>query len=561
MSDPEHDRQDETQPIRNERRHSSVKQITRPNKGNATLVLRALRLLSEVKRTVSTETNDEAIARAHVHLLERLCPGVDFAVLVSADALDRSTPLRHATRPLADPEAAQIALSEAALVFSSIESTTAFSPTVTITEGYQTRLRQLPTHASLSHGLDVPLRRGGAIIGALAAESSSGHLLTPELRTALLTVADHLVAALDHALLRRETHHLRDYVEKLLQHANVPVIIAGADRSVRVVSEAFLRIAGLRRRDVIDSDVLALAPPTDRVRLLATFASATRGRAVDPIELQIQQPSGQLARVELRLAPIVDAQGAPAGVIGIGRDLTEVRALEGQVLHAGKLATIGQLATGIVHEINNPLTSIGTYSEYVLGRLRELGADNADIERAERIVQGADRIKSFTKNLVTYARPSDESPEEVDVLKVLEESVSFCEHIIDEANAIVVRDFAPHIPSISAVPGRLQQVFVNLITNACHAAPEHNARLEIGARYLDDGRVSIWVRDNGQGIDPDKLERIFDPFFSTKGMGQGTGLGLSIVRNIVEQHGGQIEVNSAIGAGTSFTLTFPSLFS
>ena len=558
MTSKPSDRNDETVPLQTGQRRSSIEQITTASSEDSALITRALRRLTDARRKAQQEGTVEGILRAYLHLLEQLCPGIDFAVQVSAASQQRTTPVQHATRRIIDNQQDLIYLSKAALVFSSTPLTTTLASKIEITDTYHQRMENAPHQAA---GLDVPLRRTEMVIGVLIAESDHVARLTPNLRATLLLVADHIVASLDSAILKRETEHLRDYVEKLLQHANVPVIIAGRDRSVRVVSEALLRIAGIDRSAAVGADFVSLAPKPDRVRLLAAFVSATRGRTVSPIELKIPRASGGYARLSLKLASILDADGNVAGVIAIGKDLTAVRELEGQVFHADKLATIGQLATSVVHEINNPLTSISIYSEYLLEKLEELRAETADVDRARRIVESAERIRDFTSNLVTYARPSQEKPEEAQVQEILEESISFCEHVIDEAQVSITRQYAEHLPTISAVPGRLHQVFVNLITNACHAARKQGAAIEVGARYMGDGRICAWVRDNGQGIPSPQQNQIFEPFFSTKGEGQGTGLGLSIVRSIVEQHSGHIELHSEEGIGTSFTLTFPSIFS
>ena len=559
MSAPMDDRDNPTVPVAKAKRTSSVKEITKFDMSDSSLPTRALRSLMEARRRAEREGTDEGVLRVYVHLLEQICPDIDFAVQVCGSAIDRATVVQYATSRILDDQQESILLSQAALVFSSTPRSTVCSQSVAVTDTYTPRLE--PSEIAARVGIDVPLRRPNVLIGALSAEAGSASLLTTNLRTTLLLVADHIVTSLEAAALRRETEHLRDYVEKLLQHANVPVIIAGRDRSIRVVSEAFLRITGIDRVNAVGSDFVSLAPKTDRVRLLAAFVSATRGRSVSPIELQITRASGGHARLSFRLASILDGDGNVAGIIAIGRDLTAVRELEGQVLHADKLATIGQLATGIVHEINNPLTSIGVYSEYLLKHLEEAKADKSDIERAQKIVDGANRISEFTKNLVMYARPSLEKPENVQLRDSLEKSIAFCEHLIEDAHVTITRLYADHLPEVSAVAGRLHQVFVNLITNACHAAAPENARIEIGAQYSGDGNVCIWIRDNGQGIPTTQQDRIFDPFFSTKRIGKGTGLGLSIVRTIVEQHGGTIALDSEEGVGTKFTLTFPSIHS
>jgi signal transduction histidine kinase len=259
------------------------------------------------------------------------------------------------------------------------------------------------------------------------------------------------------------------------------------------------------------------------------------------------------------LAPILDSEGRVAGVIAIGQDRTEVRELEGQVIHAEKLATLGQLAAGVVHEITNPLTSISVYGEYLMKKLTRSGAEQSDLKRVERILRSSDRIMSFTRNLLTYARPSKEEAQPIELNGIIEEALGFCEHILREAGVTVVRNYGANLPKVNAVPGQLHQVFVNLITNACNAAPETGGRVSLSTGLQGHDRIRVEIEDNGVGIPAAELERVFEPFFSTRRKGTGTGLGLSIVKNIVEIHRGAIQIESELGRGTIVVVTLPCL--
>jgi two-component system NtrC family sensor kinase len=166
---------------------------------------------------------------------------------------------------------------------------------------------------------------------------------------------------------------------------------------------------------------------------------------------------------------------------------------------------------------------------------------------------------SFTRNLLTYARPSKEEAQPLDVNEVLEEAVSFCDHLIHEAHVTVTRDYGERLPMVSGVPGQLHQVFVNLITNACNAAHDEGGRLRLMTRPHGRDQIRVRVEDNGVGIAEEDLERVFEPFFSTRRRGKGTGLGLSIVKSIVEQHQGGIDIESELGRGTSVLITLPCL--
>jgi two-component system NtrC family sensor kinase len=199
------------------------------------------------------------------------------------------------------------------------------------------------------------------------------------------------------------------------------------------------------------------------------------------------------------------------------------------------------------------------YTDVLLRRARgRPQADPDEIERLGRIGESAGRMLRFTRDLVSYARPSSEVAVPLAIHTVIEQALAFCEHVLGEAGAQAERRYASDIPLLAGMPEQLTQVFVNLITNACHAIPAGKGLVIIATERTADGRwVQITIEDNGHGVDPAHLPRVFVPFFTTKGDGRGTGLGLSIVRNIVEAHGGQIYVSNVTPQGARFTLLLP----
>jgi len=297
-------------------------------------------------------------------------------------------------------------------------------------------------------------------------------------------------------------------------------------------------------------------PEADRARLLPLVLSAMRGEPANAIEVRIAKPDGKgFAHIAFNTAPILSAYGELDAVIFAGQDLTEVRELQKQVIHTEKLATLGQVAAGVAHELNNPLTSITVYTNYLYKKLAGV-IDEADLAKLGRVRDAAERIQSFSRDLVTYARPSGEEPTLIRVEELVERSLSFCEHLIGEAEADVSLDVAADLPPVYGIRGQLEQVCVNLLTNACHALPAEGGRISITARPRGDDRIEIVFSDTGRGIPEENLERVFEPFFTTKDQGEGTGLGLSIVRNILVNHDGEISVASEVDKGTTFTVVF-----
>jgi signal transduction histidine kinase len=229
-------------------------------------------------------------------------------------------------------------------------------------------------------------------------------------------------------------------------------------------------------------------------------------------------------------------------------------------VRAERLATLGELAAGVVHELNNPLTSITVYAEYLVRKLESQGAEQPDLEKLRRIGASAQRILRFSRDLVQYARPSGRDVEPVDLAAVVRQSVSICEHLVERGGISLAVEVDPELPVVQAVSGQLEQVLINLITNAVHAVENANGaggRVLVRAQSESQSAVLIEVADSGPGVADEDRDRIFEPFFTTKSDGKGTGLGLPIVRNIVDQHRGEISVARSDLGGAAFRVVLP----
>jgi|CZKU01.1.fsa_nt_gi signal transduction histidine kinase len=253
-----------------------------------------------------------------------------------------------------------------------------------------------------------------------------------------------------------------------------------------------------------------------------------------------------------------------AGAIGAAMERVrqEAAALEQRMVHADKLATFGQVAAGVVHELNNPLTSIVAYSDYLIRRAIESGGQHLDdVERLRRISESANRMLRFTRELVSYARPSGGAAGPVVLHSVIDRAIAFCEHVLVAAGMRVERAYGAEVLTVSAASEQLVQVFVNLITNACQAAPPSEGVIlvatSVTASALEQRSIVVIIEDNGTGIAPEHVPHVFAPFFTTKGEKNGTGLGLSIVKSIIGAHDGDIRVESELGRGTRFVIDLP----
>ncbi|MEZ4359520.1 MAG: ATP-binding protein [Kofleriaceae bacterium] len=420
-------------------------------------------------------------------------------------------------------------------------------------------------------GFAVPLVAAGELYGVLDvgyAGVPSGDAPLADDEQAALPLANALALAVRNQHLYRDTALLRDYQARLIESAGA--LIIGIDRTWRIAvyNRAMAELTGYAPEEVVGRDLrdLLLRWP-DRARLLSVFRAALRGAYQSAVTAEVPRRAGGVVRTVWTIAPVgravrlVAEPDANAGVVGaesivlIGQDQSRVHDLQQQVIRAERLATLGELAAGVVHELNNPLTSITVYAEYLQRKLESAACDANDLEKLRRIGASAQRILRFSRELVQYARPSTSESEPVDLCAVVERSISFCEHLFEPEQVELRRDLQP-VPLVAAVKAQLEQVIINLLTNAVHATGGHGA-IELRVSRTSQNELALEVCDSGPGVPEQDRERIFEPFFTTKPDGKGTGLGLSIVRNIIEQHRGHIEVTDGPLGGARFVITLP----
>ena len=238
----------------------------------------------------------------------------------------------------------------------------------------------------------------------------------------------------------------------------------------------------------------------------------------------------------------------------IERQKEQLATANQQLLQAAKLASVGELASGMAHEINNPIGIILGRTDYILSTQDNLSAEarqDLKVVRAQ-----AERVASTVRNLLTFARPSPLSMQRLDLAELVDEAVKLEAPRCRTAAVEIERSASLRIPTIQADPDRLQQVLVNLMNNAIDAMPQ-GGRLGISITNGGGGQVVVNISDTGMGITEENQARIFDPFFTTKPAGKGTGLGLAVSYGIIRDHGGEIRVNSIPGRGSTFTIVLP----
>jgi PAS domain S-box-containing protein len=292
---------------------------------------------------------------------------------------------------------------------------------------------------------------------------------------------------------------------------------------------------------------------------LAAAGDALEGR----IECQLRRADGGALWAAVALSTIDDA-GEPTSVLAMVTDVTDQRRFQEQLMVSDRMVSVGTLAAGVAHEINNPLAAI-------LGNLHlalEAVDDNAlagwsgltDLrEELADSLEAAGRVRDIVRDLNIFSRTQEAAESAIDVRQVVESSIRLAWNEIRH-RARLVREFG-EVPAVTANEARLGQVFLNLVMNAVQALPDGNVdanEIRIGVREDASGRVVVSVRDSGSGMTPDVQRRLFTPFFTTKPVGVGTGLGLAICHRIVSSLGGDIEVDSAIGRGTEVRVSLPA---
>lgn len=316
-----------------------------------------------------------------------------------------------------------------------------------------------------------------------------------------------------------------------------------------------LKRAVARRSEVMEPDPSRLFPEHTNERIISIeFDRASTLHLGSDDETGLEEEANSLFADRLSLA-VGSVMRHARAYEAANSASAELRGLEARIIQSEKLASLGQISAGIVHEINNPLTSIIAYTEMLKKSSERRGADAVELDRLERVNEAAQRILRFARDLIEYARPSAGVPATVDVHEVLARSLGFCEHVLARANVVVTRNFEA-TTCVRGISGQLAQVFVNLFTNACDAMEGGGA---LWVSTTDDGEtVTIRIEDDGSGIPEEHLDHIFEPFFTTKQGGGGTGLGLSIVHDIVVGHGGTIDVERRSPRGTTFRIVLPA---
>ena len=351
-----------------------------------------------------------------------------------------------------------------------------------------------------------------------------------------------------------ELQRERDFSGKILSNTQSLILVADTAGLISYANRRWYE-AGFEQRELLGRPLLELAAP-GYVRPLADSVQAIlRGGQVDNLELQIMRGNGHAGQFSVNLSPMRDEQGNINSIVVVMTDITDSAELRGKLVHAEKMAAVGQLVSGVAHEVNNPLTAILGFADLLL--------ENPDLPQTaikdlRVILQEAQRTKQIVQNLLSFARQMPPQRNPVQLNLILRRTIQLRSYDFNSHGVEIIEHLDEGLPDVIGDAHQLQQVFLNILNNAYDAVHEvgRPARIEIMTTKSGDA-VEVSFCDNGYGIShPDK---IFDPFFTTKEVGKGTGLGLSICYGIVKEHGGEILChNNTDGQGATFIVRFPA---
>ena len=329
---------------------------------------------------------------------------------------------------------------------------------------------------------------------------------------------------------------------------NMPMGLVAMDRESRIIAfnqtaEFVLRktageVIGQMAKDVLPEacrDLLRTLEVEKQIIAKEIDCSLTDGRTI-PLEV---------------IATVLEEEDGARGVVVLFRDITEIKQLKKEIAQSQRLASLGSLAAGVAHEIRNPLSSIKGFATYFKERYRD---NPDDSQTADIMVQEVDRLNRVIGQLLDYARPMTMNRRETAIQTVIQHALRMIESQAREKGVVIQTELQADVAALLIDPDRIKQVFLNLYLNAI-GAMEGGGILSVALFSMTDRRIRIEVRDTGVGIDPKDLNRIFDPYFTTKS--SGTGLGLAIVQKIIEAHRGEIQVASTPGLGTTVSVILP----
>jgi len=417
------------------------------------------------------------------------------------------------------------------------------------------------TIARLDLNYYIPCRAQQKTIAVLGlGKTNQGDFLSSEDVELLETLGGYLGIAIQNGRLyaslqqkAAEYERLKDFNENIVESINVGVMALDMEDRIESWNAQMEVMYALPRWQTLTQSVQTVFP----AEFVEEFYRVRQSIGIHNLyKFRLKTPAGETRTVNVAVAPLVTRKFEVVGRLVIMDDITERVELEAQLSQADKLSSIGLLAAGVAHEVNTPLAVISSYTQMLA---KQLQGDPQKSGLLEKITRQTFRASEIVNNLLNFSRTSGTEFTDVDVNKIITDTLALLEHQLKTAKIQVHHELTPAISAIQGNPGRLQQVFLNLFLNAKDAMPGGGT---LSVATANGSLVSVRVSDTGSGIAPEHIQRIYDPFFTTKatpreGQNRGTGLGLSVTYGIIQEHAGKIRVESHPGSGTTFALDFP----
>jgi two-component system, NtrC family, sensor kinase len=371
------------------------------------------------------------------------------------------------------------------------------------------------------------------------------------------TIAGYVAIALDNSQLyssleqkAMQVARLKDFSENIVESLNVGVLAVDLDGVVEAWNSRMEQVFGVSRSDAVGQRLGTLLP----AELAQEIAMRGDDEQVTGIYKHRLIRDGRAQIVNVSITPLVGKEGERIGKLLLFDDVTQRERMEEQMSQTEKLTSLGLLAAGVAHEVNTPLAVISNYIQMLAKQMPEGDPRQAIIEK---IVKQTFRASEIVNNLLNFSRTGPIELADVDMNRLVEETLSLVSHPLKTSKIQVVKQLAEGLPAVRGSENKLQQVFLNLFLNARDAMPS-GGMLEVRT-LAHNGSVEIEVVDTGNGIAREHIHKIFDPFFTTKQSARGTGLGLSVSYGIIKEHAGKVDVRSTPGRGTSFHVEFPAV--
>jgi two-component system, NtrC family, sensor kinase len=399
-----------------------------------------------------------------------------------------------------------------------------------------------------------------AVVGL--GRTNSGDFLSSEDVELLESLASYVGIAIQNARLYAslaqkvsEYERLKEFNENIVESINVGILAIGLDETVESWNAQMEVMFAMPRVDVLNQPIGNIFP----AEFMTEFHRVKDEPGVHNLyKFPLPMPTGETRTANIAIAPLVSRSFSVVGRIILVDDITGRMQLESQLAQAEKLSSIGLLAAGVAHEVNTPLAVISSYTQMLA---KEVRGNERLAPLLDRITSQTFRASGIVNSLLNFSRTGSTEFSEIDLNTVIRDTLTLLEHQFKTASVQLDVKLKPELPRIVGNADKLQQVFLNLFLNAKDAMTAGGS-LQVTTEV--NGRVGVLIADTGAGIAPEHMQRIYDPFFTTKnapseGQRRGTGLGLAVTYGIIQEHAGRIQVESAVGHGTTFRLEFPAV--